>query len=67
MKRSSIMMHASTSNAMAQPGRPSTLDSAKDIAVTIGVADFGKSQAGVTVSAWIYIYIYILEFIYVTN
>ncbi len=50
MKRSSIMMHASTSNAMAQPGRPSTLDPAKGIAV-IGVVDFGKSQAGVTISA----------------
>ncbi len=45
------MMHASTSNATAQPGRPSTLDSAKGIAVTIRVVDFGKSQRGVTVSA----------------
>ncbi len=64
MKRSSIMMHASTSNAMAQPGRPSTLDPAKGIAV-IGVVDFGKSQAGVTISAGKNIYN--LEFIYVKS
>lgn len=59
-----MMMHANTSNAIAQPGSqweplPAKWAAfpSKGAAAAIGVVDVGKSQTGVTVSTFkIYIY-----------